>query len=114
MKTIAKELNLLDIEDIEEALSSYWERNMTIAEVECTLTYCIPGDTAIPSSMYLDFANGDEFCDSFDLFDKEESYIFTWKDKELSLNEAWLPIEEIFAFDVSAFKQFKIDIDSSD
>ena len=114
MKTIVKELNLLDIEDIEEALSSYWGRNVSISEVECTLTYCIPADTSIPSGMFLDFADGDEFCDSLDLFDKEESYTFTWKDKELSLNEAWLPVEEIFTFDVSAFKLFSIDMDSSD
>lgn len=114
MKTIIKELILLDIEDVEEALSSYWGRSVSIAEVECTLTYCIPADTATPSGMYLDFRDGDKFCDSFDLFDEDESYIFTWKDKQLSLNEAWLPVEEIFAFDVSAFKQFNVDTDSSD
>lgn len=114
MKTIVKKLILLDVEDVEEALSSYWGKSVSIAEVECTLTYSVPADTATPSGMYLEFADGDEFCDSFDLFDEDDSSVFTWKDKKLSLNEAWLPVEEVFAFDVSAFKQFNVDTDSSD
>lgn len=30
------------------------------------------------------------------------------KCKKLSLSEPWIPVEEIFGFDVSAFKSFEI------
>ncbi len=110
MKTITKELNLLDVEDIEQALSKYYDREISISEVECSLVYCIPCDTDEPSGMILEFTVDDEFCDSFDVFD-ENHYI---GDKELSLNEPWLPVEEVLNFDVSLFKSFDSYTDNSD
>lgn len=108
MKTIVKELNLLDIEDVEEALSSYWGEKVSIANIECTLVYCPPlSDPSLSSCMYLVLAEGKKECASWDLFGEPENYI--WKGKKLSLSEPWLPTKEIFTFDVSVFKQFKVD-----
>lgn len=115
MKTITKELNLLDVEDIEQALSKYFDREISISEVECNLAYCIPCDTDEPSGMILEFTVDDEFCDSFDVFvDKETEWSHYLNGKELSLNEPWLPVEEILNFDVSLFKSFDSYTDNSD
>jgi len=110
MKTIVKELNLLDIEDVEEALSSRWGEKVSIADVECTLVYCPPlSDPSLSSFMYLVFTEGQKECVSWDLFGEPQNYI--WKGKKLSLSEPWLPAQEIFAFDISAFKQFEVDME---
>ena len=112
MKTITKEINLLDIEDIEEALSEYLGRKVSIYEVDCELVYWIPLDTFEPGGAYLEFRIRDERCDSFDVFGDEEDHV--WKGKKLALVEPWLPVEEIFNFDVSAFKSFDSRTDNSD
>ncbi len=114
MKTITKEINLLDIEDIEEAIGAYLDRKVSISDVKCTLAFCIPCDTDIPDGMYLDFEIDGEGIDSFDLFwddEKEGNYL---KGKQLALDEPYLPMEEIFNFDVSAFQSFNSWVDSSD
>ena len=41
-----------------------------------------------------------------------DTYIY--KDKEISLNEAFLEPKDIFNFDTKLFKSFKNDTDSSD
>lgn len=109
MKTITKELNLLDVEDIEQALSKYFGREISISDVECCLVYCVPIDEG-PDGMYLEFTVNGEYCDSFDVFD-EDHFI---GNKQLSLNEMALPVREIFNFNVSAFKSFDRYADSSD
>lgn len=119
MKTIIKEINLLDIEDIEEALSSYMGKKISIADVECRLVYCVPADTNEASGMYLEFIADENtsFIDgpaSFDIFKNDMDEYHYWKGKKLSLDEPWLPVEEIFNFDVSAFKSFDSWTDSSD
>ena len=114
MKNVTKELNLLDVEDIESALSDYFEKKVTISEVICTLTHFIPLDTQEPCGACLDFQIGDDSCDSFDLFYDEDLNGHYLNGKRLSLDEPWLPEEEIFAFDVSMFKSFESAVDTSD
>ena len=118
MKTITKELNLLDIEDIEKAVSKSMNREVKIGEIDCILTYCIPCSTDIPDGMIMDFYITNKLDDfevlySFELFGDigQDMYL---NGKRLSLNEPWLPVEEIFSFDVSAFKSFDISTDCSD
>lgn len=111
MKTVTKELNLLDIEDIEEALCSYWGKPVSIADVECTLWYHTNiKDNHLPACMALEFVEGENWVFSDDIFTIDH----TWKGKALSLSEVWLPAEEIFAFDVDAFKSFNIDVEPMD
>ena len=85
IKTI--ENNLLEIEDIEKALSSYLEEDVRISNVKCTLVHSIPCDTGEPAGAYLEFdVNGCEIC-SFDLFwDVTECGHFI-NDKQLVLGE---------------------------
>ena len=119
MKTITKEINLLDIEDIEEALSIHVGKKIVISDVACSLVYCVPADTNEPSGMYLEFVVDDsldyyENPSSFDIFQNEEGNCHYWKGKQLALDEPSLPIDQIFNFDVSAFKSFDSWTDSSD
>lgn len=114
MKTITKEINLLDIEDIEQALSEHLGRKVAISEVDCTLVYCIPMDTEEPSGAYLEFRVGSDECSSFDVLYSDDEDAHYWQGKPLALDEPWLPVEEIFNFDVSAFKSFDSGVDSSD
>ena len=114
MKTIMKELNLLDIEDIEQAISKHFDQKVAVSEVECTLVYCIPVDSREPNGAYLDFTIGEDSCDSFDVLYDDELNGHYLNGKRLSLDEPWLPAEEIFNFDVSAFKSFETFIDGSD
>lgn len=75
MTTKIKELNLLDVEDIEGALSEYFEREIKLSEVECNLVYCVPIDGGGLCGSYLQFFAGDDECSSYDLFeDEDESY----------------------------------------
>ena len=117
MKTITKELNLLDIEDIEKAVSKSMNREVKIGEIDCTLTYCIPSDTNMPDIMLLDFEIESELLLPQDLFEENSEFDcypnYYLDGKKLSLSEPWLPVEEIFSFDVSAFKSFEISHDLS-
>lgn len=119
MKTIIKEINLLDIEDVEEALSAYMGKKISIIDVECRLTYSIPMDTGEPSGMYLEFIVDENisYLDgpaSFDIFKNDAEDYHYWNGKRLALDEPWIPVNEIFNFDVSAFKSFESWTDSSD
>ena len=119
MKTITKEINLLDIEDIEEAVLNFIGRKIPISEIKCSLVYSVPADTGEASGMYLELIV-DESLDyfenpcSFDLFKNEDEECHYWKGKRLALDEPWLPVEEIFNFDISVFKSFDSWTDSSD
>ena len=114
MKTIIKEINLLDIDDVEQAVSVYLGRKVSIAEMDCSLAYCIPADTYKPSGMYFVLTLGDVECDSSDLFYDEEMRGHFLNGKPLCLDEPWLPINKIFNFDVSAFNSFDSWTDMSD
>ena len=114
MKTITKELNLLDIEDIENAVSGHLGREVKIGEISCRLAYLIPCDTSEPAGHDLEFRIGRDYCDAYDLFYEEDLDGHYLDGKELSLNEPYLPVEEIFGFDVSEFKSFESYVDGSD
>ncbi len=104
-----KELNVLDEEDVESALSKALGRTVRLSEVECTLNYCIPMDTLEPCGMYLVFKVGEEMIWSGDLFVDD-----CLNGKKLSLIEPFLPVKGIFSFDPSAFRSFEISVDGSD
>ncbi|MBE6789167.1 MAG: hypothetical protein E7539_05815 [Ruminococcaceae bacterium] len=114
MKTITKEINLLDIADIEQAVSNHLGKKVTISEIDCSLAYCIPMGSGKASGMYLELTIGDDFCDSLDLFFDDELNGHYLDGKPLCLDEPWLAINEIFNFDVSVFKSFDSWTDSSD
>ncbi len=114
MTTITKEFNLLDIEDIEQALSEHFDKNVSISEVSCSLVYYIPCDTEEPSGMSLDFSVDGMYCDSYELFKDPNEWGHKLNGKPLSLDENWLPVEEILNFDVSVFKSFDSYTDNSD
>lgn len=117
MKTITKELNLLDREDLEKAVSEYLGREVSVSEIECTLVHCVPCDTEEPNGAYLELQIGDDSCDSYDLFWDEELDGHYLEGKRLSLDEAWADAEEIFDQDTLTtddFKSFESSVDGSD
>ena len=114
MKTIIKEINVLDIADIERAVSKHLERDVSISEIDCSLAYCIPMDSGEASGMYFELTIGEDFCDSLDLFYDDELKGHYLDGKQLCLDEPWLPVNEIFNFDISAFKSFRSWTDYSD
>ena len=71
-------------------------------------------DSGEACGMYLELSVGEDYIDSFDLFFDDELNGHYLNDKRLCLDEPWLPVEEIFNFDVSAFKSFDSWTDSSD
>ena len=114
MKTITKEINLLEIEDIEKAVSDYSGVQQSIADIGCTLFYHIV-DGYIPNGMsfVLDDIDG-EFISSYDLFYDEGKKGHFLNGKQLSLDEPWLSESEVFNFDVSAFSSFETDTELDD
>ena len=114
MTTKIKELNLLDVEDIEKAISEYFEREIKLSEVECILMYCVDVDGAELGGSYLRFIVGDDECDSFDLFEDEDEGEDIVNGKVPSYYYDCLSPEDVFNFDVSAFKSFETLIDGSD
>ena len=106
MKTILKELIALEISDIEKAVSEFLEEPVKISEIDCEITYWFDDDNQ-PTQMFLDFGE----CDANDLFYDEEKEGFYLDGIRLSVSEPWLPINEIFAFDVSEFKSFNVHTD---
>ena len=110
MKTIIKEINLLDIEDIEEALSSYIGKKISISDVSCSLVHCVT-ESDEPDGIYLEFWVGDqeEAIESLEVFWDDEKNCHGWKGKVLDWDNSWPSIEELFNFDISAFKSFWSD-----
>ena len=102
MKTIIKEINALEISDIEKAVSDFVEHPVKISEISCELTYWIDTDH-LPTRMFLDFGF---YGDANDLFYNEELGDYYLDGKRLGLSEPWLPLNEIFAFDISEFGSF--------
>ncbi len=117
MKTITKELNLLDREDLEKAASEYLGRKVSVSEMDCTLVRCIPCDSEEPEGAYLELKIGDESFDSLDLFWGENMGGHYLNGKRLSLDEPWAAAEEIFDPDTLTaddFKSFESCVDGSD
>ena len=116
--TVNKEYNLLDIEDIEEALSAHVGESVSISNVYCELTYFQPlggeliSQTPITLTFYGDEDDDDTYFEdvySFDLFQNEKGEPNYWKGKLLAINEPYLPVDLLFNFDVSAFAGFEIE-----
>ena len=116
--TVSKEYNLLDIEDIEEALSAHVGESVSISNVYCELTYFMPLDgklisqTPITLTFYGDEDDDDTYFEdvySFNLFQNEKGEPNYWKGKLLAINEPYLPVDLLFNFDVSAFAGFEIE-----
>ena len=101
MKTIIKEFNVLEISDIEKAVSDFLEKPTKISEIHCELTYWIDDDDQ-PTEMYLDFGR----CSAEDLFYDKELKGYYIDGKRLSLSDPNHPLDEIFAFDISEFGSF--------
>ena len=114
MTTKIKELNLLDVEDIEKALSEYFERQIKLSEVERTLVYCVPIDCGGLCGSYLQFFAGDDECSSYDLFEDEDEGKDIVNEMVPSYYYDCLSPEDVFNFDVSAFKSFGMLVDGSD
>ena len=107
MKTIIKEIYSLEICDIEKAISNFWGDKININEIDCTLTYWIALEEFRPDGMSLEFNSPKGTCYSADLFyDEKIGGWYYLNGKLLGLSAYWLPINEIFAFDVSEFKSF--------
>ena len=117
MKTVTKELYLLEKEDVESALSEQFGREIRLRDVKCVMVRCQPLDTGIPEGAYLEFrtASGDECC-SFDLFWSEgpECEGHFLNGKRLCLDDPWPDVKEIFAFDTAEFAYYEEYTDSSD
>ena len=113
IKTVNKEYNLLDIEDIEEALSAFAGEEMSISNIRCELTYFVSLDCDSQTPITLYFIDEDQDCledaFSFDVFQNEEGEPNYWKGKLLAINEHYLPVDLLFNFDVSAFHSFEIE-----
>ena len=112
MTTITKELNLLDIQDIEEALSIYLDKEISLSDVECILRRFVTEVLLLPEKIVLEFSidepiGYDEPILSLEIFSNEKDVLY-WKGRKLSLNEPFLPVEQIFNFDVSSFKSFGV------
>ncbi len=67
MKTITKELNLLEISDIEKLVSDINGCPTKISEIVCTITYWIGMESNQPTQMFLDF----DYCDANEFYDAE-------------------------------------------
>ena len=119
MKTITKNYNALDVEDIENAVSKEIGKEVKINDIKCILEHSIPRDEEVPSGQILRFlVDADDThpygycCDSIDLWDGEEGHFLNGK--QLALDEEWARADIIFAFDVSLFKSFEEEVDGSD
>ena len=82
-------------------MSDFMEYPVKISEIDCEITYWFDDDNQ-PTGMFLDFG----CCDANDLFYDEEKKGFYLNGVRLSVSEPWLPLNEIFAFDVSEFRSF--------
>ena len=110
--TVTKKLNLLDVEDVRQALSRRFGREVGIWEVDCTLVRCIPPDRWDLPGAYLEFRVGDDLCDSNDLFWDDELGGLFLEGKRLSLDGPVLTEDEIFNFGPKWFNSFDVRIET--
>ena len=106
MKTIVKEINLLDIEDIEKAVSDYLGEPVSIKDMSCSFVYSLAEDYS-PSGMRFFICGSEDDVTSYDLFYDEEKKGHYLNGKRLALDEPWLPVNEVFNFDTSVFRFFE-------
>ena len=104
----------LNAEDIESAVSKYFNKPVTISDIACTLVYVISESTSEPEEMHLAMSVGDNDFSSLDLmlFDQSRKAYYLGGER-LALDERWLPKDDIFNFDTSLFKTFEIENDLS-
>ena len=114
MKTVTKEYHVLEKKDLEKVLSEQFDRQVTLAEVECTLQHCMPADEEAPNGAYLEFSADEDTCDSFDLFWDDDKGGHFFDGVQLALENEWPTPDELFAFDVSEFADFSSEVDDSD
>ena len=107
MKTIVKEIHLLDIEDIEKAVFDYLGEQVSIKDMSCSFVYYLSGFD--PNGMGFTLCgNGmSDYVSSYDLFYDEEKKVHYLNGKRLILDEPWLPVNEVFNFDTSVFSFFE-------
>ena len=109
MKTIIKEINVLEIDDIENAIFKFLGERVKINEIDCLLTYWIDVADFSPNGMSLEFKSTKGNCSAYDLFyDEKIDGCYYLDGKLLGLSLRWLPSSEIFSFDTSAFKSFSV------
>lgn len=104
--TITKELVLLDAQDIEKALSDYFKKDISISEVDCQLVYHFCQEIDEGAEAIFDFTVGDDRCDSVDLFFNRDLVGHYLNGTHLSLDDPFLPVEQLLNFDTSLFKSF--------
>lgn len=105
----------LSVKELENAVAKYLGKSVAISKIACTLVYVIPASTGKPTEMHLSMTVGDKEFSSLDLmfFDKKRGGYYL-NGERLALDESWLPVEQIFNFDVSMFKSFETETDSSE
>ena len=104
----------LNVEDIECAVSKYFNKPVTISDIACTLVYVVSESTSEPEEMHLAMSVGDNDFSSLDLvfFDQSRKAYYLGGER-LALDEAWLSKDDIFSFDTSMFKSFETENDLS-
>lgn len=112
-KRIAKEINILERSDLEQAISNFMGKAVSVADVECILTYFIDVRTGEFDGMTLDFTVGEEMFDSIDLFYDSDAEGHVLKGMKLCLDEPWLRKEDVFDFEISLFKHFETAVERS-
>ena len=100
--------------DMEVAASGYLNRRVSLSDIDCTLIYVIPKSTGMPKEMHLNMAVGDQEFSSLDLFFSKSRGAYFYNGRRLALDGTCRPEEDIFSFDVSAFKSFRTEVDDED
>ena len=115
IETLPNTTHPLGLQDVEYAVSAYLKKQVSIADICCTLVYVIPASTGEPQEMHLAMTVDTKEFSSLDLmfFDKKRQ-TYCMHGKRLALDLPWMPVEEIFSFDVSLFKSFEITEDTDE
>lgn len=115
LETVSNATQQLGLCDIENAVSIYLNKRISISHISCTLVYVIPASTGKPKEMHLAMTVGDEEFSSLDLmfFDQNRKSYYLYGER-LALDEPWLPKEDVFSFDTSLFKTFNTEVDEED
>ena len=121
--SVTKEYTLLDVEDIEKAVSEKCGRRIPISEIGCRIEDYFPFRSSFPTGMGITVViHGEdgrvESYDDIDLFN------YDWDDDEYKINgelcsktfmnEAFIDPSLVFNFDVNMFKSFSRFLDDSD
>ena len=119
---VTKEYTLIDVEDLEKAVSEKAGRPVKISEMDLSLDDCFPYDTMTPAGMVflitIDDANGNkEYYGVKDLFfdRKKDIYVINGElCSESFLQETFLDTDLLFNFDISLFRSFERSVDTYD